>query len=79
MGENHVHFKTDILNAFHFRHACKAYDPSKKISEEDFRFILETGRLSPSSFGFEPWKFLVIENPDIKALIRDTAWVRKIK
>lgn len=50
-----------------------------KISEEDFRFILETGRLSPSSFGFEPWKFLVIENPKIKALIRDTAWGAKDK
>ncbi|MGC7559963.1 NAD(P)H-dependent oxidoreductase [Pasteurella sp. PK-2025] len=71
--------KTDILDAFHFRHACKAYDPNKKISEADFRFILETGRLSPSSFGFEPWKFLVIEKPKIRALIRDMAWGAKDK
>lgn len=68
-----------ILDAFHFRHACKQYDPNKKISEADFRFILETARLSPSSFGFEPWKFLVIENPQIKALIRDHAWGAKDK
>jgi len=46
--------KQDILNAYNFRHACKLYDPSKKISDEDLRFILETGRLSPSSFGLEP-------------------------
>ncbi|UAY77175.1 NAD(P)H-dependent oxidoreductase [Pasteurella canis] len=71
--------KTDILNAFHYRHACKAYEPSKKISDEDFRFILETGRLSPSSFGLEPWKFLVIENQKIKELIRDIAWGAKEK
>lgn len=64
----------DILHAFHFRHACKAYDPKGQISDEDFRLILEAGRLSPSSFGFEPWKFLVIDNPDIRRLIRDTAW-----
>lgn len=71
--------KTDILNAFHYRHACKTYDPTKKISDEDFRFILETGRLSPSSFGIEPWKFLVIENQKIKTIIRDIAWGAKDK
>ncbi len=32
--------------------------------------ILESGRLAPSSFGIEPWKFFVIENPDIRAKIR---------
>ncbi|MDO4997113.1 MAG: NAD(P)H-dependent oxidoreductase [Neisseria sp.] len=71
--------KSDILNAYLNRHACKAYDPNKKIADDDFRFILETGRLSPSSFGFEPWKFLVIENPKIKQLIRENAWGAKDK
>lgn len=71
--------KSDILNAYHFRHACKAYDPSRKITDEDMRFILETGRLSPSSFGFEPWKFLVIENQKLRELIRDNAWGAKDK
>ena len=71
--------KPAILEAYHFRHACKAYDPTKKINDEDFRFILETGRLSPSSFGFEPWKFLVIENQAIRELIRDNAWGAKDK
>jgi nitroreductase len=47
--------KRVILLAFNFRHACKAFDPQRKIADEDFRFVLETGRLSPSSFGFEPW------------------------
>ena len=46
------------MEAFHFRHACKAFDPMHKISEEDFKFILETGRLSPSSFGYEPGNLL---------------------
>ena len=56
----------DILKAFNFRHATKSYDASKKVSDADFHTILEAGRLSPSSFGFEPWKFLVIERQDIK-------------
>ncbi len=71
--------KQDILNAYHFRHACKAYDPNKKVSEEDMRFILETARLSPSSFGFEPWKFLVVENQSVRELLRDNAWGIKDK
>ncbi len=71
--------KQDILTAYHYRHACKAYDPAKKISDDDFRFILEIGRLSPSSFGFEPWRFLVIENHAVRELIRDVAWGAKDK
>lgn len=43
-----------IVDAFHFRHATKEFDPTKKISDEDFNTILETGRLSPSSLGLEP-------------------------
>lgn len=58
--------KQQILNAYAFRHACKAFDSDKKISDDDFELILETGRLSPSSFGFEPWQFLVIQNPVLR-------------
>ena len=54
------------MEAFHFRHACKEFDPMHKISEEDFKFILETGRLSPSSFGYEPWKFIVVQNKELR-------------
>lgn len=66
--------KQQILDAFHFRHATKSFDPNKKISDDDFRFILETGRLSPSSLGLEPWKFVVVENPELREKIKNTAW-----
>lgn len=66
--------KKQILNAYSFRHACKEFDPIKKISKEDFNFILEIGRLSPSSFGFEPWKFLIIQNPELREKIRSVSW-----
>ncbi|KSU79790.1 Nitroreductase [Fictibacillus enclensis] len=62
--------KKEIIEAFQFRHATKAFDPTKKISEEDFQFILETGRLSPSSVGYEPWKFLVVQNQELREKIR---------
>ncbi len=49
--------KQQVLDVFHTRASTRAYDPNKKISEEDFNYILELGRLSPSSVGSEPWKF----------------------
>ncbi|NDI33296.1 NAD(P)H-dependent oxidoreductase [Chengkuizengella sediminis] len=66
--------KEDILNAFEYRHASKEFDPQKTISEDDFNFILETGRLSPSSFGFEPWKFIVIQNEELREKMKSVSW-----
>ncbi|MEA2072836.1 MAG: NAD(P)H-dependent oxidoreductase [Campylobacterota bacterium] len=60
--------------AMAFRHACKVFDESKKISNEDIRYILEAGRKSPSSFGMEAWKFLVITNEELKAKLRPACW-----
>lgn len=60
--------------AMDFRHACKIFDESKKISDKEIREILEAGRKSPSSFGMEPWKFLVITNEELKAKLRPFCW-----
>lgn len=63
-----------FMEAMDFRHACKVFDDTKKISDEDINFILEAGRKSPSSFGMEPWKFLVITNEELKAKLRPACW-----
>lgn len=65
--------KKQVLTAMKFRHATKVYDEHRKISDEDFNFILEAGRLSPSSLGSEPWKFLVIQDPNLRARMMDIA------
>lgn len=57
-----------------FRHACKIFDENKKIPDEETQTILEAGRLSPSSFGIEPWKFLVITNQTLKEKIKPHCW-----
>lgn len=64
----------DYLEILEFRHACKIFDESKKISDSDFGYILEAGRLSPSSMGLEQWDFVVVQNEDIKAKIREQSW-----
>ena len=64
----------DFTQAMAFRHACKIFDETKKISQEEIEYILETGRTSPSSFGMEAWKFLVITNEELKAKLRPACW-----
>ena len=63
-----------IMEAFNYRYACKAFDPQVKISESDFETIIESARLSPSSFGFEPWQFVVIENKDLLEKLLPISW-----
>lgn len=63
-----------FIEAMDFRHACKIFDETKKISDADMHFILECGRKSPSSFGMEAWKFLVITNEALKASLRPACW-----
>lgn len=63
-----------FMQALDFRHACKKFDPSKKIPTEQFEQILEFGRKSPSSFGQEHWKFLVIQTPALREQVKVACW-----
>lgn len=65
--------KEQFLKAMNDRHATKQYDAERKISDSDFNFILEAGRLSPSSLGSEPWKFLVIQSEELREKIMPIA------
>jgi len=64
----------DFTKAMEFRHACKLFDETKKIDTQTIKSILEIGRLSPSSFGMEPWKFLLITNQELKEKLRPLCW-----
>lgn len=63
-----------ILNALSFRHACKKFDSSKTISEKDFCTILQAAHLSPTSFGFEPWKMIVVQDAELKKKLYPVSW-----
>lgn len=63
-----------ILDVFRNRYTCKGYDPEKKVSDEDFMTIMEVARLSPSGMGYEPWKFILLNNKSIKEKIRPYCW-----
>lgn len=64
----------DLEKSLSFRHACKVFDETKKISRADMDLILKAAHLSPSSFGFEPWKFLVIQKPELREKLKEKGW-----
>ena len=66
--------RKEILEALNFRHSCKEFIADKIIPQEDFALIMEAAHLSPSSFGFEPWKFLVVQSPALREKLRAVAW-----
>lgn len=63
-----------LLEAFAFRHATKVFDKARQIPEQLFQTLLEAARMSPSSFGFEPWQLLVVQSPEKRALLNDFSW-----
>lgn len=67
----------NLIGALESRFTCKRYSPEGHIPDSAFTAILEAGRLSPSSFGLEPWKFLVIENKDLLGEILQVSWGAK--
>lgn len=66
-----------FIKALQDRFACKRYDPDGHISDSDFNTILEAARLSPSSFGMEPWKLLVVENKELLQQLLGCSWGAK--
>ena len=57
-----------------WRYATKKFDATKKVSTEDFEILKEAIQLSASSYGLQPYKVFIIENPEIRAKIQPAAW-----
>lgn len=64
----------DLLAALRFRYATKAFDPARKIPAETWDALEKSLVLTPSSFGLQPWKFLVVENPEIREKLKAASW-----
>lgn len=55
-----------LIEDLNWRHAVKAYDPTKKVSKENIDKIIEAARLAPTSSGLQPFQVLVVENQELK-------------
>ena len=58
----------------HWRYATKKFDPVRVIPQPLLESLLESLRLSPSSFGLQPWKFLIIRDLELRKKIQAVAW-----
>ena len=63
-----------IIEDLNWRYACKKFDATKKISDKDFEIILESLRLTASSFGLQPWKFVVVKNIELREKLVAASW-----
>lgn len=59
-----------FMDAMQFRFACRDFDPACTVKQAGLDFILEAGRLSPSSMGLEHWRFVVAESPAAKQALQ---------
>lgn len=64
----------NIIEALNWRYATKQFDTEKKLSAEQLDMLLEAMRLAPSSFGLQPWKFVVVTNPEIRAKLKEAGY-----
>jgi len=64
----------NIIEALNWRYATKKFDTNKKIDEALFENFLEALRLSPSSYGLQPWKFIVVNNKEMRLKIQSVAY-----
>lgn len=63
-----------IKEALEWRYATKKYDSTKKITREDWETLKSALQFAPSAYGVQPWKFLVIENPEVREKLKAASW-----
>jgi nitroreductase len=64
----------NYLEILNHRHACRNFDANSQLTSAEREFILDCARLSPSSFGLEPWHFLVITNTKLRQELLSACW-----
>jgi nitroreductase len=56
-----------LIDQLNWRYATKQYDPTRRISVQDWATLEEALVLTPSSAGLQPWTFFVIDDPNVRA------------
>jgi len=63
-----------LLTQLRWRYATKQFDPARKISPADWQTLEESLVLTPSSFGLQPWRFIVVTDPATKEKLVPASW-----
>ena len=67
----------ELLQALEWRYATKVFDPAKKIPADTWQTLERALVLTPTSYGLQPYKFLVINNPAKRAELVPHSWGQK--
>jgi nitroreductase len=65
---------TELLATLNWRYATKRFDPAQRIDAATWDALEESLVLTPSSYGLQPWKFLVITDPALRAQLQPRSW-----
>jgi len=65
---------TQLLSTLQWRYATKQFDPTRKIPSDVWTALEESLVLTPSSFGLQPWKFIVVQNPALRFQLLTESW-----
>ena len=65
---------SQLLSQLRWRYATKKFDPQRRISPADWQTLEDAVILSPSSFGLQPWRFFVIDDPKLRGKLRELSW-----
>jgi nitroreductase len=63
-----------LLTQLNWRYATKKFDPRRKVSAEDWAALETALILSPSSYGLQPWKFIVITEQKTRERLFPATW-----
>jgi nitroreductase len=63
-----------LIQQLNWRYATKQFDPAKKIPETQWLALEQALILTPSSFGLQPWKFLVVKDPAVREQLKAASW-----
>lgn len=64
----------ELLNSLKWRYATKKFNPQKKVIEKDLKALSEAVRLSASSYGLQPYKVMIIQNDEVRKLLKEASW-----
>lgn len=65
---------SDLLSALEWRYAAKSFTEGKLIPADTWAALERSLVLTPSSYGLQPWQFLVVQNPELRAQLRAASW-----
>ncbi len=64
----------DVLKAIQERRSVKHFDPDHIMTEDEQKQILSLAALSPTAFNIQHWRFLIVEDTELRNQIKEAAW-----